>query len=445
MDEKSFEKRVWEFLGSRDFSVFIFIMGLTYTLFLAVFGMVVPVPWVSNISKLLPFKVLYLLFFVNLIICEIKWIPVVIRRCRKLRFPVVPQDLERFRHKIEIRGSKFDLSGLERHLKWRGYKVCEPEIEEHGLKYDFCSPPPVLSLLFAHRGRFSPIGNIVFHISFLFLLTGVLVSLFFRFEGSARVTEGYPFSGSIAEYTAVSASPLAPLPNVSFSLEKISSKFWEGRQLFTDLRADMAYKEGRGSAWLSSPLNISGARVTVSSIGITPMYILKNKEGKELDAGFVNLAVFVPGTEDHFQIPGFPHQIFVSFYPDYEINDGKVINRSMELNNPAYFLKIFRGRLLVYSGLIRPKEELAFESLRLSFPEMRYWGQFRIIKDPGFLFVWIAFIFFTIGLAWRLLFYRREVVVVREGDTAFLYGNSDYYFGLFENRLRFLVRIIGEG
>ena len=57
-------------------------------------------------------------------------------------------------------------------------------------------------------------------------------------------------------------------------------------------------------------------------------------------------------------------------------------------------------------------------------------------------FIWTAFVLFGLGLVWRLLFYRREIAVVIESDKATIYGNSDYYPSLFENRLRMLKRIV---
>lgn len=451
IDKGSFEKKVWDFLGSRDLSVFIFIMGLTYIFFLAIFGMFVPLPWVNNISRLLPFKALYLLFFINLIICEIKWTPVVIHKCRKPKVPLTTEDMGRFRHKIAVSGQQSAVGKIENHLRRRGYKIQVSGVRGQVAKIN--SPRSPLNLrgeskerviLHAYRGRFSPIGNLFFHVSFLFLLLGVGTSYLFRFEGNARVTEGYPFTGSKGEYSFIKSSPLALTPNISFSLEKLSPRFWKERLLFTDLKADLSYAKGVGSAWMGSPLKVDNARITINDIGITPMYVLKNSDGKVIDSAFVNLAAFVPGSEDHFQLPGFPHLVFISFYPDHEVKGGKVTTRSMELRNPAYFLRVFRGRLLVYSGLLRLDEEADFEGLKLSFPEMRYWGEFRIVKDPGFIFIWIAFIFLGTGLIWRLLFYRREVSVVKEGEALYLCGSSDYYHSLFDNRLTILAGMADE-
>lgn len=101
-------KRIWDFLGSRNLSVFIFVMGMTYFLMLAVFAIVVPLDWVTRIGNLLPYKVLYIIFFINLIICEIRWIPVVIRKCKKLKRPETVEDWQRFGHGITVQSSEFE-------------------------------------------------------------------------------------------------------------------------------------------------------------------------------------------------------------------------------------------------------------------------------------------------------------------------------------------------
>ncbi len=417
-------KRIWDFLGSRDLSVFILVMGCTYLLLLVIFGLAVPTPWVNRIATLLPFKVLYLLFFVNLIICEIKWTPVIIRRCRKPRAPETEEDLERFRHKVSVQSSEFRVQSLEKYLRKRGYKVQSPENNppQSPLNLRGEEPPHVPPILYAYKGRFSPLGNLLFHLAFLFLLVGGLVSLFSRLDTSVMIMEGEEFAGG-------------PV----FRVERITPQYWSERFLFTDLRADVSYpnngKLGSSTVRLSQPLRINGARITISGIGFSPMYLLKDKTGMELDAGYVRMNIFPPGAEDHFKIPGYPYKIYVSFYPDYEIKDGKIATRSMNLVNPAFHIKVFRNKVLSYDGLLKPGDEASYGDLKLSFPGLKYWGMFRIVRNPGFTFIWIAFILFGGGLIWRILFYRIEVAVMKEGDDIYLYGSSEYYHRLFENRL----------
>lgn len=436
-EKKSSKKWLGDFLGSRDLSVFIFVMACTYALILAVFATAVPTPWVSRIAWLLPFKLLYLLFFVNLIICEIKWIPVIIRKCRKHRLPTTVEELQRFRHKITFQGSEFRVQSLGKYLKRRGFKVIETEVLS--LKsHDPGTKAPVSSLLYAYKGRFSALGNLLFHAGFLFILLGGWLGFFRSFDGSAILMEGQDFMGTGAEYSTI-ASAMEP-PSVSFRVEKISPQYWKDKLLFTDLMADVRYpsREGieSGVIRMAQPLRISGSKVSINGVGFVPMYILKDKNGTGLDSGYVRLNIFPPGTEDHFQIPGYPHQIFISFYPDHEIKEGKLTNRSMNPVNPVYYVKVFRNKVLSYNGIIRPEEEAYFEGLRFSLPEFKYWGMFRITKNPGFAYIWAAFILFGTGLAWSLLFYRKEIAVVKDGEALLIYCNSDYYQSLFEGRLR---------
>lgn len=407
-------KRIWDFMGSRNLSVFIFIMASVCFLVLFIFAFFIPAWWIDNIATLLPYKFLYCLFFINLIICEIKWIPVAIRRCRMVDPNESLDNVERLRCKEIIKDSNFNLRAFAKFLRIRGYKVVEPDKK--------------VKLLYAVKGRLSPVGNILFHVSFLFLLAGIVVSLLFKFEGMAMVTEGYSFSGSRGEYKSISFSPLASIPRLSFALEKLSATFWDENMLFTSLEAELAYGNKREIARLSSPAAIYGTKVTIAGYGYTPMYVLKDRDGKILDRGYVNLNIFIPGSEDHFQIPGYPHQIFVSFFPDYEEREGQLPNRSMNPDNPAYGLKIFRGRLPVFTGVVKQGEWAAFDGMSISFPEFVRWGDFKVVNDSGAIYIWISFVMMGVGLFWKLIFYKRVVIVHRDSEgSLWLAGRFDYY------------------
>lgn len=434
--------KLWDFLGSRNLSVFIFIMGLTYVLFLVAFSFFVPAWWVTNISKLLPFKILYILFFINLLICEIKWIPVIVRRCRRPKMPETEEDWHRFGHKTVVSTLKgingqwpVVSSRLEGYLRRRGYKIqwsgtsTLKSINGQGSENPSLLAPRSSLLLHAYRGRFSPIGNLLFHISFLFLLAGVFAGMFYRSEAKVLLMEGQESSGS-------------GLNVPSFEVMDIRPGFWNEKLLFTELVARLKYEGKEKEARLSRAAYIDGAKVTIEGISYTPKYILKEMGGRELDVGYVNLANFVPGSVDHFQIPGYPYKIFVSVYPDFEFSGG-IKTRSMNLINPRFMIKVVRSKVPVYSGILGFREEASFDGLSLSFPEIKYNGTFRIIRDPGNIFIWAGFILMGIGLVWKMLFYKREIIVVHgyspHGGKVSLCTHSDYYPGLFLKRCAAIV------
>ncbi|MDO8446236.1 MAG: cytochrome c biogenesis protein ResB [Deltaproteobacteria bacterium] len=442
VDIRPIYKRIWDFLGSRDLSVFIFVMGMTYFLILAIFGIVAPLPSVTNISKLLPYKVLYILFFINLLICEIKWIPVIIRRCRKPRPPETADEMARFRDKIVVSGQWSVASGLEKYLRRRGYKIQGSGVSGQGSENPSLLAPRSSLLLYAYKGRFSPIGNLLFHISFLFLLIGVGLSIFYRFDGTLLVAEGQGISGEDAEYISSTETEYASPPDISFKVEKITPAFWKDMLLFTDLKADMSFDEGkgRGAIRLSQPLRIAGARVTITGIGITPLYILKDDQGMELARSYVNLSIFLPGSEGDFQILDSPYRVRVSFYPDFELKDGKGSTRSMNPVNPTFEVMVSKNWKRVFKGFLKPDEEARFDDLSLSFPEFKYNGIFRVVYDRGFVFIWTGFILMIAGLAWRLVVYRKEIVIWEEEGKVSLSGRSDYYQNLFVSELRSLPK-----
>lgn len=434
MNSQQMLKRSWQWAGSRELSVIILVMCLIYVLIPAIFSCLIPSKWLDIISGLLPYKVLYALFFINLIIAEIRWIPIVIGQCAMANAPDTPEKLQTFRHATAVPGPGFSVPAFEQYLKRRGFKVRNT------------AGPAGAPLLYACRGRFSPIGNLLVHASFLLLLAGILTSLLFRFEGAATLTESQSFSGGRAAYKSIAASPLATLPEVDFDVEKISANFWQGRMFFTRLDAELLHRGGRELTGINSAATVGNSDVTLASYGYAPMYVLKNSKGEIIDQGYVTLNIIAPGSEDAFKVPGYPHLIRVSFYPDHAEVAGKMTTRSMNPVNPIYSVRIFRGRLLLYSGLVKPGEWLDYDGLRLSFPSFARWGDFRVVSDPGYPLIWAAFIMLGIGLVWKLLFYRKEVVLWRDGEGRFrLAGRFAYYQKLHAGWLASLARKFGGG
>lgn len=424
--KKGLAKKLWDWAGSREFSIFIFIAAITYSLISYVFALLVPKSWFDIFQTLLPMTVLYVLFFINLLICEIKWIPVVIRRCRRPEPPVLTQ-LGRYRQVVinqSLSGDK-----LKDRLP-KAYTLCEQE--EEGKK-----------ITHAFRGAYSPLGNLLFHISYFFLLTGILIGLLFRFDGTALVAEGTKFNGSEKSYQSVSLSPYAVLPDINFTLNSVNPEFWGNELLFTDLRADITLTNGRKeSAWLSSPVRIGGAKVSIAGIGYAFRYRLTDDKDNELANGMELLNVFMPGVEEGFKVPGYPHRFLVAYYPDAVIKNESVINRSMNRINPVIGLRVYRGRLPVYSGLMREGEKAEFDSLKFSIEEVKYWGDFKAVKNPGFPWIWAAFAMMVVGLIWRFIFCRKEIVVVENEGGVSVYCRSEFFPGLFEGILKSLLERI---
>ena len=430
-------RKIGDFAGSRNFSVFVLVMSISYVLILAVFGLLVEPRWLVILSGLLPFQLLYALFFLNLILVGIRRVPAVMQQCQTAELPRTAEKLNRFNHATEVQGAGFRIQEFTHYLQRRGYQV---QVDQ-GARNAAPGTHPA-TLLYACGGRFSPLGNLLFHASFLLLLLGAVTNVLYRFEGTAVIAEGRPFSGGKAEYRTIGGAAGAALPEVDFDVETIAADFWDGRLFFTRLEAQLLHRGGRDIARLSSAAQVGNAAVTIAGYGYVPKFELKNKAGKSIDEANVMLNIFAPGSEDSFQVRGYPHKLFVSFYPDYAKVNGKIVNQSMNPVNPAYFLRILRGRISVYTGFIKPGEWADYDGLSISFPSFIRSGEFQIVRNPGHPFIWIAFIMMGLGLAWRLLFYRKELVLWRDdAGRTWLAGRFDYYPKLHEG---WLARLAAE-
>ncbi|MDH5513303.1 MAG: cytochrome c biogenesis protein ResB [Gammaproteobacteria bacterium] len=409
------------FAGSRNLSVFVLVMSITYVLILAVFGVLVDDRWLDIIAGLYPFRLLYALFFLNLIALGIGWVPVVRQRCQRAEPPERAENLGRLEHATQVPGTGLRVEDLKRYLRRRGFQVPSAAAAPAS------DTARHASVFYASRGRFSLVGNLLFHAGFLLLLAGAATNALYRFEGSAIVAEGDSFRGAKEEYRTI-ADSAAALPEVDFDVEKISAEFWQGRLFFTGLEAQLLHRGGRDIAELSSAARVGDADITISGFGYAPLAVLKDGSGEIVARARVRLNIFPAGSEDYFYVPGYPHKIHVSFYPDHAQVDGKIVNRSMNPVNPVYFLRILRGRLPVFTGAVKPGAWAEFDGMSISFPSFVQSGDFHIVRNPGHPFIWTAFIVMGLGLAWRLLFYRKEIALWQDdAGRTWLSGRFDYY------------------
>lgn len=417
MIDRNSWRTVWVFAGSRNLSVFVLIMASTYVLVLAVFGLLVEARWLEIMAGLYPFRLLYALFFVNLIFCATAWAPAVVRRCRRELLLEPGGKAASLEHAVEVPEAGSRIESIKQRLRQRGYTI-------RGLEGG--SAPA--GLFYATRGRYSLVGNLMFHAGFLFLLAGAATNVATRFEGTAIIAEGGSFTGGKGEYRTIADAFTGALPHVDFDVAKISAEFWQGKLFFTSLEAQLVHRGGVEIARLSNAVSVGGAEVTISGFGYAPLAVLKDKDGEIVTRAYVKLNVFPPGSEDYFFLPGYPHKIFVSFYPDHATANGGNVSKSMDPVNPAYFVRIMRGRIPVYAGLLKPGAWADYDGLSISFPSFVRSGDFRIVSNPGHPLIWTAFVVMVLGLAWRLLFYRKEVALWQdEAGRTLLSGRFEYF------------------
>jgi hypothetical protein len=338
-------------LGSWRLSIVLMVLAALYHGFLAAWAASSPPHVVANIASLLPFWLLYGLLLANTAVC------------------LLGPRLGRLRRQLSAAPGGTDGTGPRTWAR-----------------------------------RWAPLGTYLFHGAFFLLAVGFLLTLGGRQEARLWAAEGETFTGEPGQVLSQSPPRLlaAGVPPVRFHLEKVTPELWRDQLLFTTLEAELTLASGRRAVTrINRPLWLGwGTFLRLSGFGYAPRYRLADRDGRPLDSAFVKLNVFPPGQRDYFQIPGYPHRVYVEVLPDFAVEGGEAVTRSLNLANPAVRVQIYRGRLELGEAVLRQGDALGFEGLALSFPEIRIWGELTLVHDPG---VPVIFAAYLVGLAGLLL------------------------------------------
>jgi cytochrome c biogenesis protein ResB len=159
---------------------------------------------------------LLVLFFVNLVVVVIYRVPVILRRAHLLgespsfsvndlkngNPAVITQDMD----SVEIS------TGIKAFFKKRRWSIIEGSEK---------------NIFLAIKNRLSPIGFLLFHLSFLLCLIGGLLITYTRFSGEIALTEGQGFSGDIKQFHKIidDAKIMKKLPPLSMYIDKVEPRY----------------------------------------------------------------------------------------------------------------------------------------------------------------------------------------------------------------------------
>lgn len=263
----------------------------------------------------------------------------------------------------------------------------------------------VLISLFTRHYAYT--GNILFHAGFFIVAIGVILSLLYRFEGTAVLTEGAVFWGEKNNYITYNRKDnferLAP--KVSLRLDKIVPEYWGERLHFIRLDGEISYPaetlENKGVVRLNGGLKVNGARMRHSGFGFAPEILLEDVKSGLIRRQTVVMRIFPPGSEDYLELGSY--KIYMQIFSDPVAEKGKLQNRSMNLVEPILRVRIKWLGQSIYEGVLKKGEVIRLGTTNMSFAGVKYWLQIEIERDPGEMGVIIGFIAMAEGLLLRLL------------------------------------------
>jgi len=280
--------------------------------------------------------------------------------------------------------------------------------------------------LWAVKHRSAPLGSLLFHSSFLLLALGGAMLYYTRFDGRVRLAEGQAFDG---RYQWIARLPLlGGAPPLAFEVRSVEALTKGGEPL--DLQVDLLVGEGRGAeartARINHPAAWGGTRLLVSEAGLAPVLWLQNGQGYTVDRVSVLLSAR-SGNPVEVPLADGRWTAVLAFE-----NPGADIPGRERLPVLDFAVTVREGERLRYQGPLRPGRPVAMEGGYLLIPEVRYWASVQVVAERGGGLLVLGFVLAVVGLTWRLLLHRRELVLAWDGGRLRLNGRGEYYGREFE-------------
>lgn len=363
---------------------------------------------------------LWVLFFVNLALVMWQRIPLIKNRIAISEVKIVdPEKAGGFSYRNSFTlPAGHDEAAVFKYLGKNGYTVIN---NSRGF--------------YAVKNRLSPIAFGLFHISFFLILLGGLISVYTSFIGYLELAEGEEFQGEVERYVQNPAPKMPKIglpPHARFTIKKVvplASGFTE-----TGLKVDLVDGQGRSHVIdINKPYITDSTNFVLKNLGMAPLFVLVDSAGKEVDGAYFKLNV-LKGLIDEFHLGGYVFR--TTFYPDYVIENGKPVTRSMEFKNPVFAIAVGRDGKQIAEGTIAKNGAFVFDGYRLEMRELPFWVRFSVIKERGVFIIYFGFLIASIAVIWRFLFFKRELVAtIRKNDDGLclvVAAKSEFYTSLAE-------------
>ena len=329
------------------------------------------------------FSAIYLLLFVSLVGCIVPRVGVYARALRA-RPPRTPRNLARLPAyaRAEVVNGPEALERAAATLRRQRYRV---DVRDGSVA--------------AERGYLREAGNLVFHISLLFVLLGVAVASLYGFRGSSVVIVGQGFANNLTQYDDLQAgawfseSDLKPFSvgvdrfDVAFEtgpVQRGAARLFRAAVEVTDAPGQPPRRE---TLEVNRPLKIDGTSVHLIGHGYAPEVTVRDGDG---NVAFSGPVVFLP-QDGQFTSAGAikapdarPERLaFEGFFLPTAVTNGDAAPTSgfPDAFNPALFVSGWYGPPKVETG--RPENVYSLDATGMTEMKDAGGGPFRVALQQG--------------------------------------------------------------
>ena len=284
------------------------------------------------------------------------------------------------------------------------------------------------------KHRLALLGFPVFHASFFFMCAGAVQLYLTRDVVTVLGAEGQPLDtrrGAILR-----RAPVGPPDPVQLTIERVDVRLESGRPV--DLAATFT-RAGEGLAFttrINHPARWDATTVLVRRAGIAPVLWLTDANGFTLDRVAVPVAS-TNGLPQRVPLGGGDVEVVIEPIPV-----GAGFPERDALPRAAVTMRVRVAGKTAFEGKLRPGESVDLGGRVLALQEVRYFAALDLVSERGGGLLVLGFVLSVVGISWRMLWYRREVVARWEGDVVRIAGRAEFYQGRFRDELGEIARLL---
>lgn len=381
------------------------------------------------------FSAIYILLFISLIGCVL---PRTLEHYRAMRAqpPATPRNLNRMEHHAQFDGGEDSLSAAEDWLKTKHFRIRK---ESNSLS--------------AEKGYLRETGNLLFHLSLIFILIGISLGSLFGLQGEAIVNRGERFVNVPTSYDSLRLGKLtqdSDLIPFAITVDKFIAQYDPKTNMPKDYTAFVTTKvDGKSTGEIlkvNSPLTFGSTRVYLQANGYSPIVTIRDSQG---NVSFQGPVPFLPQDGNLRSIGAIkvpdanPSVGFVSsFLPTYERSKNMGgISIYPELLKPRLLFSVWSGDLGLDSGVpqsvyridttnmtnlglgsVGIGETFAYPGGTITLEGVEPWVNLQFVDDRGKGFALFGGTFAVLGLLSSLYGRRRRIWVRLNGSQVEVAG-----------------------
>lgn len=275
------------------------------------------------------------------------------------------------------------------------------------------------------KHRLAPLGFLLFHASLFLLCAGGIWLWGTRQVGLLSAVEGQTVG--TADVRLARRAPWGGAGSLRLTANDVFVHLADGKP--AALGAELVPDDPARAPQVASvnhPAVWGDVTVLTEAVGIAPVLALRDGRGFTLD----EVAVVARGGPA--AAPLGPGGLTAVVDP---IPAGAGFPERAALATTRVSLRLERGGLTVFAGALRPGERVRVDEGEVALTEIRYWIGLRIVRERGGALLILGFLLAVVGIAWRLLWYRREVLVTWDDRGVQVAGRAELFPERFEAEL----------